>query len=210
MSRGKLTENDRREIAEALIAGGSPTDLARQYGVSRQYLSRKKSELQGRKLRRKAPAAFDFTTAREEIRHKGNKALQDGLDVEEDDPSIRLKRGRLELDALKGTGDLVSENNVSVNMNIQQTFANLPEEWRDRYVMKGEIERIEAELEAEREGLPAPERVIHPHTQPKPLKLGPETERMAVAMGISVPELQTLVESGRLISSPDSLEDAEE
>ena len=124
----KLTEHQRHQIAERLLTGESPAALAREYGVSRPYLSRVRALLRGRrKLRRLAPAEFDYTTARDELRRKAYLAVLAGLDCDRDD----YKAAALGVQVLKGMGDL----NADTNVTLQTMFAAVPPDWRDKYIL---------------------------------------------------------------------------
>ena len=130
----KLTEHQRRQIAERLLTGESPTTLAREYGVSRPYLSRVRALLRGRrKLRRLAPAEFDYTTARDELRRKAYVAVLAGLN----DPRDSYKRASLGVQVLKGVGDLVPDTTMQVT--IQMALAAVPPEWRERYTLTPQL-----------------------------------------------------------------------
>ena len=80
----KLTEHERRAVTERLLAGESPTELSKEFRVSRQYLSSLKSKLRHRNERKTAPGEFDYQTKKDELRRKAYPAVSDALDDETD------------------------------------------------------------------------------------------------------------------------------
>src|SRR5262245_41435245 len=98
MAKGqRLTREQRRELTALIVTGAGPTEIARHYGVSREYVSRLRS-----RLKSVAPASLDYRTAREQLRQAAYPAVQGGLE----DDADAYKRANLGIQVLKGTGDL--------------------------------------------------------------------------------------------------------
>jgi hypothetical protein len=121
----RLTEHERHTVTQRLLEGESPTKLSREFPVSRQYLSHLKSRLRRRDKRSGAPGAFDYTTAKDELRRKAYPAVSGALD----DDSDAYKRGRIGLETLKGTGDLYDPQSGITEANISILVANVPAEF---------------------------------------------------------------------------------
>jgi hypothetical protein len=125
-----LTEHERRQIIEKLAAGASPSAIAREYNISRQYASMLKSRLNRRELRKDRPAEYDLQMTKESLRRKAYPAVSAGLDCP-DDP---YKRGNLGVQVLKGVGDFQPDNTPNINVLIQ----NMPPEFRARYLISND------------------------------------------------------------------------
>jgi hypothetical protein len=117
---GRLNEADRKAVVAALVSGQSPTEISRAYRVSRQYVSKIKQD-----LRNQNPSHFDFTAAKERLRLKAYTGLESALD----DPDDSYRRGRISLDTLKGTGDLIGDGN-NINLSFAAVLTAIPADMR--------------------------------------------------------------------------------
>jgi len=116
-------------------AGASPSALSREFHVSRQSLSKLKSQLRRRDLRSDRPSQYDFEMAKQDLRRKAYPAVAAGLDC----PKDPYKRGNLGVQVLKGTGDLFGDTNVNVGIQLNQC----PPELLERLLLAPSDEPIE-------------------------------------------------------------------
>lgn len=132
----KITESDKLAIVASRAAGVPVNELAARYKVSRQTISNVLSGLKDAQ-RKDAKEEFDAMTYRSTLRRKGYKAVEAGLDCEDD----QYKRGNLGAVVLKGLGDFTGE---SINLNVQQFIASIPEDMRERYLTLDDVTEVSA------------------------------------------------------------------
>ena len=125
----KLTDSDRAAILVARAAGVSVNELAKRHGVTRQTISAVLSTLKNSR-HADAKAEFDATVYRSTLRRKSYRAVEAGLDCEDD----QYKRGNLGATTLKGLGDFAGDavTNNNINMFVQMV-AGLPQDWQRDY-----------------------------------------------------------------------------
>ena len=119
---------DKLDILKLRASGLSAPDIAKRLGRSKTTIMYHLNQLN--RAKRPAQDEFDATVARNTLRIKGYKAVEAGLDCDED----AYKRGSLGVATLKGLGDFAADNpSTSINV-FYQAIQQLPPDWRNQYV----------------------------------------------------------------------------
>jgi hypothetical protein len=150
---GKLTPEMIAEIGKLKAEGMARKDIRRKFDISDWTYSSALNKFNA------APIPDVVAETKTTLTKKAYKAVGSALT---DEHNIQ-QAGRLGLDYMSRIGE-ISSDQPQFSINLQQTFAKLPEDWRSRYIMRGEIERIESALEAE--GTAARQKVLEAPAQP--------------------------------------------
>jgi len=111
----KLAPIDEKALLASYVAGEGPTELAKRFGISRQWVSKLVNDF---KRQRAGIEDIDGVNYKSRLRRKAIVAVESGLDASGDP----YKRARVGVNVLEGIGEFTTARGVQVQGDVQITF----------------------------------------------------------------------------------------
>lgn len=117
----KLAPIDEKALLASYVGGEGPTELAKRFGISRQWASKLVNDF---KKQRAGIEDIDAVNYKARLRRKAISAVESGLDAK-DDP---YKAARIGVSVLEGIGEFVSGTQLQVDgaTNITIVWGTAP------------------------------------------------------------------------------------
>src|SRR5688572_21283266 len=112
----KLAPIDEKALLASYVAGEGPTELAKRFGISRQWASKIVNDF---KKERAGIEDIDGVNYKARLRRKAIVAVESGLDAQ-DDP---YKRARVGVNVLEGIGEFDNGRQIHVDSDVRIVFS---------------------------------------------------------------------------------------
>ena len=115
----KLAPIDEKALLASYVGGEGPTELAKRFGISRQWASKIVNDF---KKQRAGIEDIDGVNYKARLRRKAIIAVESGLEAQ-DDP---YKRARVGVNVLEGIGEFVTGQKLQVGGDVSLTVSWMP------------------------------------------------------------------------------------